>query len=302
LKKLLESEAPEAPNNAFVQKRFLVRPVDTRFPVKIKSTNHPQQSDQAKGPIVNSAIGFGSILGQGPFLKNLEKAEYASNGKAASSTKPGISLVSNPRLDLSLVGLTGQDLTLSSILSCKSSSQVLDNENDKGTTNATKPLRVSHSKLENRQQVWKVSRSNVNQRGSWLKEEEGENKVSFKQDKKASQHASCGDSSQLDRTGSKNAINLIQSRLRRRPYNLLNPLKSTTKPVSSSRENYSDPLKIKLPRVREGVSSATLEPKANKEYNRVAWSRNGESQGQLHMGAKVAAPRLKKWKLASKAN
>ena len=137
--------------------------------------------------------------------------------------------------------------------------------------------------------------------------------MSSKHGQKSSQHASefspmeevkipNRNASQLERTGSKNAINLNQSRLRRRPYNLLNPVKSTTKPVSSSRENYSDPLKIKLPRVREGVSSATLEPKANKEYDRVAWSRNGESQGQLHMGAKVAAPRPKKWKLASKAN
>merc|ERR1719347_1433827 len=174
-----------------VQKRFLVYPVDTRFPVKIESRIHSMpshQSDslcQANGPIVDSAIGFGSILGQVPFLKNFKEVEHVSDVKAVSFTEPGISLVSNPRSDLSLVGVTGQNLTLPSIQSCKASSQILDHENNNGTGNPTKPLRVSHSQLENRPQVGKVSQSDVNQRGSSLKEKEGEIKVSSKYSKKS---------------------------------------------------------------------------------------------------------------------
>jgi len=233
-------------------------------------------------------------FGKAETSESFEEVEYASNGKVASSTEPDISLVSSPRLDLSVVGVTGLDLT---IQSCNASSVVLDHENEKGTEYLTKPLRVSRSKLENlnRQQVGKVSQSDVNQRGSWLMEKEGENKVSSKHSKKASQHAShCSpaeevkipsrDASKLDRTGSKNAVNLIQSRLKRTTYNrLLNPVKSTRKPVSSSGENYS-------------------EPNANKEHNsRLNWSRNGENQGQIHIGGNISALRTKKWKLASRA-
>jgi len=322
LKKLHVSEIPETTNNALVQKSLLVCPVDTRLPVKIESKNlsmPPDQSDQlhqARGPIVDlAAVSFGGNLGQVPFLKNCEDVENVSNGKAASSTEPGFTLVSNPRLDLSLLGVTGLDPTLSSIQSCKALSQVLDHKNDKDIGNSTNPLRVPHSKLANRQQVGKVRQSDVNQRGSWLKEEEGENKMSSKHGQKSSQHASefspmeevkipNRNASQLERTGSKNAINLIQSRLTCRTYNLLNPAKSTSKPVSSSGENYSDPLKIKLPRDRKGASSAThpVEPNANKEYNsRGDWSRNRENQGQIHMGDKVYALGPKKWKLASRS-
>ena len=49
-----------------------------------------------------------------------------------------------------------------------------------------KPLRVSHSKLEN-QQVGKITQSEVVQRGSWLNGEEV--KVRPLQGKKAPQHA-----------------------------------------------------------------------------------------------------------------
>lgn len=163
-------------------------------------------------------------------------------------------------------------------------------------------MRVSgHSKLENRHQVGKVRPSDEYQKGSWLKEE-GDTQVGFKPCLKEPQHPpKCPpievtepkkDASKLDQK----KINLLQSGLNGRTYNLRSTVKTTTKPVSSSSENYSDSLKFELP---ERVSHP-VGPNANKRGCKVDRRTNGEKLEQMHIGVKVSALRPKKWKPASR--